>query len=204
MTRKDGCCSLLNIQEAKASIILLKDKSKFEKMIYTAAILTDLLLQHGIKPIVVGGFSVEIYTMNGYTTQDLDFVINGYEKTSEILEELEFKKFGKDWVHPVIGVSLEVPGSELTGDYSRITELAVEDKIIYVIGIEDIILDRLRSAVHWQSGVDREWGYRLLLMYFENIDLSYLQSHFQHPKEEIEFKLWFDEASLEKNEVDDN
>jgi hypothetical protein len=56
---------------------------------------------------------------------------------------------------------------QLTGDHNKVTELPVEDKIVYVIGIENIFLDRLRSAVHWQSGVDREWGYRLLIMYFE-------------------------------------
>lgn len=193
----------MNIQEAKASLLQLKNKNKFEKMLHTAAILTDLLDQHGIKPIIVGGLSVEIYTMNGYTTQDLDFVLNGYEQTSEILRELEFKKIGKDWVHPIIGVSLEIPGNELTGDYSKVTEVPVDGKKVYVIGIEDIILDRLRSAVHWQSGVDREWGYRMLLMYFEDLDLAYIQNHFQHPKEEEEFQQWLHEASIEKDEIGD-
>jgi hypothetical protein len=60
---------LLNIERAKKELYDLKDKSKFEKMLFSAAILTDLLMQHDIKPIIVGGLSVEIYTMNGYTTQ---------------------------------------------------------------------------------------------------------------------------------------
>lgn len=88
--------SLLNIQEAETLLLKLNNKSKFEKMLFTAAILTDLLLQRDIKPIIAGRLSVEIYTMSGYTTQDLDFVLNGYEKTSEILAKLGFKKVGKD------------------------------------------------------------------------------------------------------------
>jgi hypothetical protein len=194
---------LLSIQEAKASLLRLNDKSKFEKMLYTAAILTDLLMQHNIKPIIVGGLSVEIYTMNGYTTQDLDFVLDGYDQASKVLADLEFKKIGKDWIHPTIGISIEIPSSELSGDYSKVTQLPVEDSKVYVIGIEDIILDRLRSAVHWQSGVDREWGYRLLLMYFEDLDLEYMHGHLQHPNEVSEFSQWLEEAATEMNRIPD-
>jgi hypothetical protein len=195
---------LLNIAEAKEAILQLKDKNKFDKMLHTAAILTDILMNYEIKPIIVGGLSVEIYTMNGYTTQDLDFVLKGHEKASEVLAELDFKKIGKDWVHPVIGISLEIPGSNLAGDYNKVTELPIEDKVVYIIGIEDIILDRLRSAVHWHSGVDREWGFRLLLMYFENLDYEYMNTQFENPDEELEFKHWLEQASLERNQIDDS
>jgi hypothetical protein len=201
MTEKDGCCSLPSIQEAKQSLQELIDKDKFEKMLHSAAIVTEQLEQYGIKPIIVGGLSVEIYTLSGYTTYDIDFVLNGYEEASQVLLELEFKKLGKNWVHPTLGISLEIPSNTLTGDYEKVTEIPVGSKKVYVIGIEDIILDRLRSAVHWQSGVDREWGYRMLLMYFEEIDLNYIKSSFQHPKEEEEFELWLNEASIEKEKI---
>lgn len=203
MTKKDGCCSLANIQEAKQLLHQLKDKSTFEKMLLSAAIVTEQLEQYGIKPIIVGGLSVEIYTMSGYTTQDIDLVLNGYEQASHVLDKLEFRKLGKDWVHPTLGISLEIPSNLLSGDYDKVTEVPVYGKKVYVIGIEDIILDRLRSAVHWQSGVDREWGYRMLLMYLEDIDLAYMKNNFQHPKEEQEFQLWLAEASMEKEEIDE-
>ncbi|MNW52416.1 hypothetical protein D3C74_299340 [compost metagenome] len=57
-----------NMQKAKEALEQLHDKSKFEKLIQTAAIITELLLPHNIRPIIVGGLSVEIYTLNGYTT----------------------------------------------------------------------------------------------------------------------------------------
>lgn len=167
----------------------------------TAAIITEQLEHHGIKPIIVGGLSVEIYTMNGYTTYDIDFVLNGYETASQVLEQLDFRKIGKDWVHPVLGVSLEIPGNTLTGDYGKVTEVPVGDRRVYVIGIEDIILDRLRSAVHWQSGVDREWGYRMLLMYYEEIDINYIRSQLQGMKEEQEWEQWLSEAAIDKDGI---
>jgi len=192
---------LPDYQEARQALQQLADKDKFEKMMLTAAIITEQLEHHGIKPIIVGGLSVEIYTMNGYTTYDIDFVLNGYETASQVLEQLDFRKIGKDWVHPVLGVSLEIPGNTLTGDYGKVTEVPVGDRRVYVIGIEDIILDRLRSAVHWQSGVDREWGYRMLLMYYEEIDINYIRSQLQGMKEEQEWEQWLSEAAIDKDGI---
>lgn len=187
-----------NMQKAKEALEQLHDKSKFEKMIQTAAIITELLLPQGIRPIIVGGLSVEIYTLNGYTTQDIDFVLNGYDLASEVFASLGFVKLGKNWVHSDLGVSVEIPSNFLAGDYDKITELAVADRTVYIIGLEDIILDRLRAAVHWESGESREWGYRMLLMYFEELDLEYIQGRFEHPLEESEFNLWMNEAMQEK------
>lgn len=185
---------MLNIETAKQELNDLKNMTKFEKMLHTAAILTELLMQYDIKPIIVGGLSVEIYTMNGYTTQDIDFIINGLDKASELFDKLEFKKLGKDWVHPIIGISLEIPSNFLAGDYNKVTQFPVGDKEVYLIGIEDIILDRLRSAVHWHSGEDREWGFRMLLMYLENLDLDYIHTHFDNLQESEEFEQWLVEA----------
>jgi hypothetical protein len=193
---------LRTLSEAKAEIEGLEGKSKFDRLLHTAAIVTDLLMQNGIRPVIVGGFSVELYTLGGYTTEDLDFVLQGYDRTAEILNKLGFKKAGKDWIHPVAGVTLEIPDRLLAGDEDKVTEIPVGNGSVYVIGIEDLILDRLRSAVHWQSGRDREWGYRLLLMYYEKIDLDYIRSRFEHRKEKEEFEHWLQEADRMK--VDHN
>ncbi|SDG33130.1 hypothetical protein SAMN04488542_13621 [Fontibacillus panacisegetis] len=187
-----------NMQKAKEALEQLHDKSKFEKLIQTAAIITELLLPHDIRPIIVGGLSVEIYTLNGYTTQDIDFVLNGYDLASEVFASLGFVKLGKNWVHADLGVSVEIPSNFLAGDYDKITELSIADRTVYIIGLEDIILDRLRAAVHWKSGESREWGYRMLLMYFEELDLEYIQGRFEHSLEENEFNLWINEAIQEK------
>jgi hypothetical protein len=188
---------LISIQEAKSALTALSGRDKFERMLHTAAILTDLLMERGIKPIIVGGLSVEIYTMNGYTTQDLDFVMSGYEQAADLLSELGFERVGKDWVHPAIGVSLEIPSSVLAGDYAKVTEFAVGERKVYVIGIEDILLDRLRSAVHWKSGEDREWGYRLLQLYKDQLDVDYLQMQLQGQVEKEEFQTWMKQKNSE-------
>jgi hypothetical protein len=44
-----------------------------------------------------------------------------------------------------------------------------------VIGIEDIILNRLRACVHWKSTSDCEWGKRMLFLHAERLDLEYMR-----------------------------
>jgi len=189
---------LLSIQEANEALARLANKEKFEKMLHSAAIITDVLMQQNIKPIIVGGLSVEIYTLSGYSTEDIDFVLSGYEKAGETLTLLGFRKIGRCWLHPVVGISIEVPSNLLAGDYDKITELQVGNKLVYVIGLEDIILDRLRKTVHWSSIRDREWGYRLLLMYLEQLDLQYMNDLFETESESVEFQIWLEQARQEK------
>ncbi|MFK4998917.1 hypothetical protein ACI2OX_21325 [Bacillus sp. N9] len=181
---------MLTISEAKKALLVLENRPKFERMVHTAAILTELMEQQNIIPIIVGGLSVEIYTLNGYTTQDIDFVLDGYEKANEILTLLEFEKIGKNWIHPKIGVSVEIPDNHLAGDYEKVTIVPVGNRKVNVIGIEDIILDRLRAAVHWKSAQDREWGYRLFLMYYEDIDLDYINLMLETTSEKSELDQW--------------
>lgn len=50
----------MNHSQARYQIEQLKDKPKYESMLKTAAILTGLLDEYKIKPIIVGGLSVEI------------------------------------------------------------------------------------------------------------------------------------------------
>jgi len=51
----------VNLYKARQQLLFLKDKPKYEAMVTTAAIITKLLEAQGIKPIIVGGLSVEIY-----------------------------------------------------------------------------------------------------------------------------------------------
>src|SRR5699024_174243 len=80
----------MKIDEAKRQLKSLNKDDKYQTMIYTAAIITKLLDKENIKPIIVGGLSVNIYTQNDYTTRDIDFIINGYSITEKLLFNLDF------------------------------------------------------------------------------------------------------------------
>ncbi len=175
----------------KAELGKLVLKSKFERLIHVSAMITELLAEHNIRPIIVGGLGVEIYTMNGYTTYDIDFVMPKNDYFLQVMNELGFHKLGKDWIHHDLGISVEVPSEELAGDLEKIVEVQLESRKIYVIGIEDLIIDRLRAAVHWTSAVDAEWGFRLTKTHFEELNIEYMRLQVSGQAEEkLELERW--------------
>ena len=63
------------IKWANAYLDKLKPSEMYNTMLYTAAVLTKVLEgTTNSRPILVGGFSVEIYTNQDYSTRDLDFI----------------------------------------------------------------------------------------------------------------------------------
>lgn len=164
------------IEKAKEQLQELQSATQFEKMLKVTAILTSLLEEKNLHPIIVGGLAVEIYTRSDYTTADIDLIISDREAVNDILLELGFVKEGRHWYHEGLLVSIEIPSDILEdADDEKVIELYLEDGYkVFVIGIEDIILDRLRACVHWKSSSDCEWGKRLLLLHFDRLDINYM------------------------------
>lgn len=175
---RNGSGIMLSIEEAKCRLAKLKGKSKFEKMVQTTAILTGLFANEHLNPIIVGGLAVEIYTRGEYTTSDIDLIFSQRDIADHYLKNLGFISEGRHWYHKELLVSVEIPDDILKdADDDRVIKLELEDGLyVYVIGIEDIILDRLRACVHWKSTSDCEWGKRLFLMHFDRLDVTYLKT----------------------------
>lgn len=165
------------IEVEKERLKGLKGKERFQVMTETVSSLTKLLEPHEVTPVVVGGLAVEIYTRGQYTTVDIDLVMQRRDLAGDILNELGFIKEGRHWYSPELMVAIEIPGNILEdADANRVTKILLKNgRYIFVIGIEDIILDRLRACVHWQSSSDCEWGLRMLKVHLESLDIDYME-----------------------------
>lgn len=148
----------------------------FHRRLLLAGYLTEELKTRGIRPIVVGGHAVEIYTFQDYTTHDLDLVSPGRELVSEILQLLGFEKMSgaRHWIHEDLELALEIPDDRLAGDLNRLLELEIEGLTVFVIGAEDLIIDRLNAFVHWRSISDYEQALKIYLNHSEELDQEYL------------------------------
>lgn len=162
---------MISIDEARLRLEQLKDKTKFEKMVQVTAILTKVFERENLKPIIVGGLAVEIYSRNEYTTSDIDIIFSPREIADKYLQLLDFKHVGRYWYHEELMISIEIPNDLLEdADRERVIELMLQDGFhVFVIGLEDIILDRLRTCVHWKSSSDCEWGKRLFLLHYDRM-----------------------------------
>lgn len=160
----------------KQSEYLKTIDNDLKRIFYFCALLTEALKSKSIRPIIVGGQALEFYTIGNYSTFDVDLVSTGYREIGELLKEWGFEKFGRHWNHDELKIAIEVPSEELSGSYQRLLKVEIEDFSVYIIGVEDLIIDRLNSYVHWRVKNDRYWIRALMALHFDKIDWTYLEA----------------------------
>ena len=146
--------------KTKLEEILESEKEALYKKIAVAAVLTKALEELDVKAIIVGGQAVEFYTSGGYTTMDIDIICErSIEEIDEKLKKIGFKKMGKYWTLNNSDIAIEVPSGPLAGSREKIVEVEIEEDLkAYLIGIEDIIIDRLNSYKFWNIYSDRSFS----------------------------------------------
>ncbi len=149
----------------------------FQRNIYVMSILTERLEEEGITPVVIGGAAVEFYTRDWYSTGDIDLAIDKSKRDEfyEVMEDLGFKKEGRMWAREDLNLYVEIPGDIKDIDEERLTEVETEAGRAYLIGLEDIIFDRIQAAKHWESKSDREQAVRMGTSFYDDIDWDYVR-----------------------------
>ncbi|MCK9265470.1 DUF6036 family nucleotidyltransferase [bacterium] len=162
-------------------------ENDFKRRLYFTGILTKYL-PDDIKPIIVGGHAVEFYTLGSYATGDIDIVTDGQTEIENLLKLWNFQKIGRLWICQQNNIEIDIVSSKLkNGDYSKISEIIVDNLKVYIIGIEDLIIDRLNASVWWKSEEDGKWAKQLLKLHKKEIDWKYLSQRAK--KEEVTQEL---------------
>lgn len=158
-----------------------------EKRLLFLGLLTEALSKHEIKPILVGGNALEFYTLGGYATADIDIIFPDNKLIDEVLKKWNFEKEGRHWFRADLDIAIEAPGSTLAGDPDKISEVEIKNFKVYIIGIEDLIIDRLNAFVHWKSSQDGFWAKELMALHKDRIDWDYLLKSAKENKVEKAF-----------------
>ena len=150
-------------------------------------LLTRQLSVHGIEPILVGGGALEFYTAGGYATKDMNLALPTAPEVDSAFAALGFEKEGRYWYQAELDLLFEAPApAGLPGEDAPRTEVEVDGLRVVIIGIEDLLLDRLRAWVHWKSDEDGRWTRRLALLYPDRIDWGYVRERTSTIPEEAE------------------
>ena len=132
-------------------------------------------------PVVVGGNAVEFYTDGDYPTLDIDLV-GASEPIAQVLGEWGFQREGRHWYDNRLNIVVEVPGSGLTrAQLERAASVRVAGVTAYVIGIEDLIVDRLAACVFWEHAESCEWA-KTLYTGASDLDADYLRARAREEK----------------------
>lgn len=162
-----GCNKIKEIHERYAN-------NKVAERISIAALITSKAKSFANELVVVGGSAVEFYTAASYMTADLDFVAKDDHRMAEVMHSLGFEMDSQYiWYHPDTTVIIEFPKAPLAGDINRVQTVETEYGEAHIIGIEDIILDRIKGRVFWQD--DNEWPEYMLYAHYDKVDFTYLR-----------------------------
>ena len=166
---------------------LLGERDPGKRRLIALGLLTRALAPHGIEPILVGGGAMEFYTAGGYSTSDIDLAMPSGSEVDAAFADMGFAKEGRYWVREDLDLLFEAPApAGLPGENAPRTDIEIEGLRIVVIGVEDLLLDRLRGGVHWRSGEDERWARRLALLYRDRIDWQYLRDRSKGVAEEAD------------------
>ncbi len=149
----------------------------FQRTIYIISIITPKLEEKGYKVAIIGGSAVEFYTRDWYSTGDIDLAISKDRRKDldKILKQLGFSSMGRMWVREDLNLYIEAPGDIQDLSFERLTKVETDIGTAYVLGLEDILLDRLAAAKHWQSESDWEQALQIASIFFNEIDWDYLK-----------------------------
>lgn len=119
-----------------------------ERLTIAAAVLSELLQQHGMVATLVGGGAIEFYAPGVYTTSDLDFVVEGRTRANldAVLRAFGFERRGRHWV--LEDLFVEVPGNWMSDPVAVVTVGALS---LRVVRQEIVLADRIIGFKHWRA-----------------------------------------------------
>lgn len=164
------------IAQARVSLSALQSLTNpLEVQLRAAAVITRVLERFGDHAVVVGGSAVSFYTGGAYLSRDVDLITTmSGNQLVEVLAALGFERRDGAWVHAETDVIVDFPAPPLAGDPERITRVQTDDGPVAVIGIEDLLVDRLNAVVHWKDTESREWCISMLALH-KDLEMEYLR-----------------------------
>lgn len=129
-------------------------------------------------PVVVGGHAVEYYTAGDYSTVDIDLA-GASEPVAEVLGTWGFRQEGRHWLDEALRLLLEVPGSQPgPEELAHVVAVRIGSVTAYVLGVEDVVVDRLCAAKFWHDADSALWADTMLAV-AQELDMGYLRRRAQ-------------------------
>jgi hypothetical protein len=165
----------VNIKDILAKIG--KTQGPLARQLLMTGLITRRLAEKGKPaPVLIGGLALSYYTREVYFTADIDLAYADREALDEVLRELGYVRKGRYWVHAGLDIAVESPAAGLAGEEAPLETVELEEGLFCVIiGLEDLIIDRMNACKHWKSEIDCEMVELLIARYGGEIDWTYLE-----------------------------
>jgi hypothetical protein len=162
---------------------LRKEPNELKRKLLLIGYISSRLSRRGGSVFLVGGQAVETYTAGQYTTGDIDITTTDRKRTEEVLAQMGFVREGMVWLSERLAMAVHIVGS-----YPSRTEKARTIEVgpfeVRVVGVEDLIIDRLAAAKFWKSERDAEQASALFRGFMDRLDIDYLRRRAKEEKVE--------------------
>src|SRR2546425_4261328 len=151
-----------------------KEPNELKRKMLLVGYLSDELSKRGAFVFLVGGQAVETYTAGQFTTGDIDITTTDQEATQRLLTRLGFRREGMIWLNEKLAIAVHIVGSYPTRT-EKVRRVEVGPYRVRVVGVEKLIIERLRAAKSRRRGRDAEQASVLFSGFRKRIDLDYLR-----------------------------
>jgi hypothetical protein len=156
--------------------VILATEDPTERKIRFMALLTSSLPKGKVRPVLAGGSAIEVYLDGTLRTGDMDVVYN-IKALEEVLKAWRFALGGglRAWANEELGLAVDMVGEDFNGSYERVTTITTDYGPATIMGIEDLIVNRLASAKFWRVPADVDQAYLLAKAHTDKIDWPYVE-----------------------------
>ena len=153
---------------------LASEPNELRKKMLLLGYVSERMARRNASVFLVGGQAVETYTGGVFTTGDIDITTTDTKETEALLEKLGFVREGMIWVSMRLGMAVHLVASYPRRSVRHRT-FEVDGYLVKVVGVEDLVIDRLCAAKFWNSERDAEQAKALLDVFRDSIDEGYLE-----------------------------
>jgi hypothetical protein len=151
---------------------LRKEPNELRKKMLLLGYVTSQLEKKKQSIFLVGGQAVETYTAGQFPTGDIDVTTSDSATTQKVLKSLGFEEIGMIWLNKPLGIAFHIVG-HFAPERTRIIRIGPYKARI--VGVEELILDRLSAAKFWNIPADYEKAKVLYDNFEKQIDKDYLR-----------------------------
>ena len=134
----------------------------------------SLYPDESVRPVLVGGAAMELYTEGAYITAELDFAGVVPPPVASDLRKSEFRRLDRHWLHDKESVSIIFHGDTLRAG-ERAVDQSFGDYRVLMVSPEDLLVDRLVSWRHLESPTHGVQAYLIYHTQHGPMDLEHLR-----------------------------
>jgi hypothetical protein len=160
---------------------LRKEQNELRKKMLLLGYVSSQLERKKQSVFLVGEQAVETYTAGQFPRGDIDVTTSDSTTIQKVLKSLGFVEIGMIWLNKKLGVAFHIVGYFAP---EKPRTIRVGPYEVRIVGVEELILDRLSAAKFWNIPADYEKANVLYDNFKKQIDMDYLQESAKKKKVE--------------------